>query len=244
MASPTPTKRTRTQSSAQEEDYGHLESWFNGEAQQMQEYIHTFSRKNLIVPKFLSMAWLKEEQLEEIRVIINHQKLKKFLELSGCIYPDLVKVFYTNLTIDGENMNSHVKGVDIEITPKVWFAVAGLRYEGQQIEKRVLDDFNKTVFYKACMRYPGEDVKSFGVGKLAMTPRILNLLIVWMLTPRGNNHATLTEDDLMLLYCLINKVKVNWVHTMMEHMMKEKKLNDYKLPYAILISRMLEFFEA
>jgi len=23
-----------------------------------------------------------------------------------------------------------------------------------------------------------------------------------MLTPRGSNHATLTEDDLMLLYCL------------------------------------------
>jgi len=211
MASHTPKKRTRTQSSTQEEDYGHLESWFNGEAKQMQEYIHTFSRKNLIAPKFLSMAWLKEEQLEEIRVIINHHKLKKFLELSGYIYPNLVKVFYTNLTIDGENMNSHVKGVDIEITPKVWFAVTGLRYEGQRIERGALYDFNKTVFYKACMRYPGEDVKPFGVGKLAMTPRILKLLIVWMLTPRGSNHATLTEDDLMLLYYLINKVKVNWV---------------------------------
>jgi len=66
-----------------------------------------------------------------VLTIINHQKLKKLLDLSGCIYPDLVKVFYTNLTIDGDNMNSHMKGVDIEITPKVWFAVTGLRYEGQ-----------------------------------------------------------------------------------------------------------------
>jgi len=75
-------------------------------------------------------------------------------------------------------MNSHVKGVDNEITPNIWFAVTGLSYEGQQIERGALDDFNKIAFYKACMRYPGEDVQSFGVGKLAMTPRILKLLIV------------------------------------------------------------------
>jgi len=93
------------------------------------------------------------------------------------------------------------------------------------------------------MRNPNEEVKSFGVGKLAITQRILKLLIVWILTPRGSNHATLTEEDLMLLYCLVNKVKVDWVFTMKDHMFKAQKLNDYKLPYAILISRMIEFFE-
>jgi len=93
------------------------------------------------------------------------------------------------------------------------------------------------------MRNPNEEVKSFGVGKLSITPRILKLLIVWILTPRGSNHATLTEEDLMLLYCLVNKVKVNWVSTMKDHMFKTQKLNDYKLSYAIFISRMLEFFE-
>jgi len=93
------------------------------------------------------------------------------------------------------------------------------------------------------MRNPNEEVKSFGVGKLAMTPRILKLLIVWILTPRGNNHATLTEEDLMLLYCLINRVKFDWVFTIKDHMFKARKLNDYKLLYAILISRMFEFFE-
>jgi len=93
------------------------------------------------------------------------------------------------------------------------------------------------------MRNPNEEVKSFGVGKLAITPRILKFMIVWILTPRGNNHATLTEEDLMLLYCLVNKVKVDWLFTMKDHMFKAQKLNDYKLPYAILISRMLEFFE-
>jgi len=30
---------------------------------------------------------------------------------------------------------------------------------------------------------------------------------------------------------------------MKNHIMRAQKLNDYKLPYAILVSRMLEFFE-
>ena len=47
----------------------------------------------------------------------------------------------------------------------------------------------------------------------------------------------------MLLYCLVNKVNVDWVFTMKDHMFNTQKLNDYKLPYAILISRILEFFE-
>ena len=159
------------------------------------------------------------------------------------MYPDLVKVFYTNRQFDGQNICTHLKGVDMLITPKEWFAITGLRHEGQQIERKALEDFNKTQFFKTCMRNPNEEVKSFGVGKLAITSRILKLLIVWILTPRGSNHATFTEEDLMLLYCLINKVKVDWVFTMKDHMFKAQKLNDYKLPYAILISRMLEFFE-
>jgi len=76
------------------------------------------------------------------------------------------------------------------------------------------------------MRNLNEKVKSFGVGKLAITPRILKLLIVWILTPRANNHATLTEEDLMFLYCLINKVKVDWIFIMKDHMFKAQKLND------------------
>jgi len=56
--------------------------------------------------------------------------LKKFLDLNGCIYPKLVKVFYTILIFYGEKMYIHVKGVDMEITPKVGFAIIRLRHEG------------------------------------------------------------------------------------------------------------------
>jgi len=157
MSSSTPTKRTRTSSSSQKKDQGHLESWFSGDTEQMQECIHNYSRKSLIAPKFITTKWLKEQQPEEITNIINHQKLRKFLGLNGCIYPDIVKVFYTNLMFDGKNMSSHVKGVDMLITPKEWFSITGLRHEGHLIERIALEDFSKTQFFKACMRNPNEE---------------------------------------------------------------------------------------
>ena len=59
--------------------------------------------------------------------------------MSGKIYPDLVKVFYTNFQIIGDNICSHVKGVDMEITHEVWTAITGLNtssFEDQQSKYR------------------------------------------------------------------------------------------------------------
>ena len=55
----------------------------------------------------------------ESRSLLKEQMLKRFLEMSGNIYPDLVRVFYTNFQIIGDNICSHVKGVDMEITHEV-----------------------------------------------------------------------------------------------------------------------------
>jgi len=54
---------------------------------------NTIDRKVIISPKFLRMEWLKEEKLDEVRDSLKHQKLEKFLKLSGNTYLDLVKVF-------------------------------------------------------------------------------------------------------------------------------------------------------
>jgi len=76
-----------------------------------------------------------------------------------------------------------------------------------------------------------------------MNPRLLAFILSWILTPKGFNHSTLTEEDLMLMYSLVYKLKVNWIYVIKDHMMKSKRLPDYRLPYAVLISRFLEHFE-
>jgi len=49
------------------------------------------------------------------------------------------------------------------------------------------------------------------VGGFSIILRLVAYIVIWLLTLRGFNHAMLTEDDLILMYCLINKIKVNWI---------------------------------
>jgi len=41
----------------------------------------------------------------------------------------------------------------------------------------------------------------------------------------------------------MNKVKINWIHIIKEHMQKSMRLSDYHYRYAILISKFLHYFE-
>jgi len=132
---------------------GKLESWFSGESELIEKFLHETSRKIVNTPKLVSFTWMKQQDLTMVRSLLKEQRLKRFLEMSRNIYPDLVKVFYTNLQFNGDILNSHVKGVDIEITNEVWTAITGRKYYGLRINRGnlgVIEEFNKMQFDHAC----------------------------------------------------------------------------------------------
>jgi len=67
----------------------------------------------------LSLDWLKEEKLVEVRSMLKFQKLDQFLNLTRNTYPDLVKVFLSNMWYDDECVYSQVKGIDFAINEEV-----------------------------------------------------------------------------------------------------------------------------
>ena len=86
-------------------------------------------------------------------------------------------------------------------------------------------------------------IRTCSVGGLRLDERLLALIVTWILTPRGNNHSVLTEEDLVYIYCIMKKIKINWIHIIKEHMQKAMRLSDYHYPYAVLISKFLLYFE-
>jgi len=189
---------------------------------------------------------MREENLTEAKTLFKHQKLKSFLEMIGNVYPDLVNFFYSNLVQDGKNLVSHVKGVKLKITREIWSNVGGIKSSGMKVSKgntAGIQGFNKMQFYRSCVRNPTQPVARFHAGNLTIIPRLLAYIIAWQLTPRGSNHATLHEEDLILLYCMMNQLKVNWVSTMVEHMLKSTRLPDYRFPYVIFVSKLIDYFE-
>jgi len=187
-----------------------LENWFVGDDEGITAYIHEMSRKQINIPKVLEFSWLKNENLNETRTALKHQRLKQLLEMTGNVYPDLVKVFYTNLTLDGKNLVSYMKWTKMKITNEVWNLVVGIKYAGLKVGKgntNGIQEFNKTQYYRSCVRDSSLSVNRFHAGNL--TPRLLACIIAWQLIPRGTNHVVLHEEDLILLYCIMNMIKVN-----------------------------------
>jgi len=99
---------------------GKLEGWFSGDVDLINKYLLETSRKSVETPKVVFFTWMKQQKLDSVRSILKEKRLKRFLELTGNIYPDLVKVFYTNLQFNGDSLVSHVKDVDMVITSDVW----------------------------------------------------------------------------------------------------------------------------
>jgi len=143
---------------------GKLGGWFSGESKLIDKYLHETSRKIVNTPKLVSFTWMKQQNLNTVRSLLKEQRLKCFLELTRNIYPDLVKVFYTNLQFNGESLVSHVKSVDIVIINDVWAAVAGLKFSGIKINRGnlgVVEEFNKMQFYTSCLKNPLSKVRFF-----------------------------------------------------------------------------------
>jgi len=195
---------------------GKLEGWLASDTNLINKYLLDTCRNNVNTPKVVSFTWMKQQKLDSVRSILKEQKLKRFLELTGNIYPDLVKVFYTNLLFYGDSLVSHVKGVDMVTISDVWSAVTDLKSYGLRTNRGnlgVVEDFNKNQFYKGCLKNPHSKVRNFSVGGLKLDERLVTFIVSWILTPRGSNRSTLSEEDLLLIYCIMNKVKINWIHT-------------------------------
>jgi len=92
--------------------------------------------------------------------------------MNGNIFPNLVKVFYTNITFEGRKMSSHVKGVDMEIT------LTGLKYSREKVDKgntNALEDFNKMQYYIATWM-----LRPRGVNHVVLTEQYL-VLLYWIM---------------------------------------------------------------
>jgi len=122
----------------------------------------------------------------------------------------------------------------------------GLKSSGLRINRGnlgVVEDFNKIQLYKGCLKDPHSKVRNFSVGGMKLDERLVAFIVSWILTSRGSNHSTLSEEDLLMIYCIMNKVKINWIHTIKEHMEKAMRFCDFHYPYVVLISKFLHYFE-
>ncbi|MED6182461.1 hypothetical protein PIB30_028590 [Stylosanthes scabra] len=75
------------------------------------------------------------------------------------------------------------------------------------------NEFEKMDAARALRLYPALSGK-YCISRMTTTHRLLLYAISYMLVPRKSNHGSATEEDLILLWAMINEKEINWPYLM------------------------------
>ncbi|KOM57704.1 hypothetical protein LR48_Vigan11g073700 [Vigna angularis] len=107
-----------------------------------------------------------------------------------------------------------VKGVNITIDDNVWSDIVGLKADGLDSHIRDCESnrfLTKRAIYINCLRYPGRF-----------------------------NEERISTEDVFLLNAIKTRIPTNWVAVLKHHMIAAGDNYARKLPYGVLISKVLE----
>src|SRR3954464_6096929 len=190
--------------------------------------------------------------------LLRFQGIKDFIETSDVVYPDLAKDFYAKLSISRNcTLSAIVKKTDIVLSLEEFGNCLGLPTEGVRIRHNIVCDeagfenYEKYAYYFTISRVSEQELASRNASSdrvhlysatLSVSDRMLHYLIAYILLPKHSNHSQISDIDMQLIFAIKNRIKVNWAYVVMHYMLHQRNLRG-SLPYAHLISRLLEYCE-
>ncbi|KOM48049.1 hypothetical protein LR48_Vigan07g175300 [Vigna angularis] len=235
-------RRTAGASSSSQPRLANIDGWISDQGKHA-NFVNSWQERKIMAVKFIRLDFFRFYGFQFPNTFAE-QGLTHLLEQKGCIYPDLIRVFYFNLRYRDGIISTKVKGVRIILDDNVWTNVAQLPIWDDTVKVHLgLDDFNRMMTFQSFLRHPERQTnrRQLLVGGFKVEERMIHNLIVWILCPRATNHAQCSEQDLLLLYGILNHIHIDWPALIADTMVKAKKSHSYQFPYALLLSRILEF---
>lgn len=87
----------------------------------------------------------------------------------------------------------------------------------------------------------GSDLSNFGPLSLGFENRILAHIVATTLVLRKGTLSNISNRDVVVLYCLLKKLRINWAMWFREYMIESAEDNNSSasLPYGLLICRII-----
>ncbi|KAJ1375909.1 hypothetical protein SESBI_50497 [Sesbania bispinosa] len=208
---------------------------------QVESFLEGFLARPIVEPRFMDLDFFHSNGFE-FPNLIEYQGLKHFVSIECKYLVELVKVFYSNLTIANEDLLSEVKNVKIRVRPSDWLAIAGLKYEGEKFDTtkiRSWENYNRTKAVRCMIRTGLQIPKKLNARSLRVEDRLLHYTYARILIPRGINYAQMSEEDIFVLWAIKNRILLNWPFHILQHMKKVKDKYMMSLPYALLVTKIL-----
>ncbi|KAF7826505.1 hypothetical protein G2W53_017669 [Senna tora] len=226
-------------------------------------------RASIVEGHIEELQWLKEllRKRSPVRVPVRLRSFSQVVDkeqgtrktlhcdqlLKGESYSEtVVKVFYSNLTWDDEEkcMLSEVRGKIIKVSHEKLAKLLGVRSEGHcfidQASLEKIPNYDAQIVLRALIpdNAPSHNVvANFLTSKFKVGMRFLHYIVSSCLFKKGGNtsHASVVEQFAM--YCIMTDTKFNIPSLMIERMMRCTRVTNVSLPYASLVTLILEKYK-
>ncbi|CAL5201627.1 unnamed protein product [Lathyrus oleraceus] len=171
-----------------------------------------FQKKMLLPPRFGNLENFYYKCFSFLE-LFRAQGIDKLLGSYGEVYPNLVRVFYSNLVIEKGVINSNVKGISITLTIIFFGESLGIPHEGVGIRINVnanLPGYNKRDIL--------ELLGSLNINFFRKGRKLLVLIRKETLVPKFANFSTVSDCEMQILYAIKNNIHVNWAYVILNHL--------------------------
>ncbi|MED6141786.1 hypothetical protein PIB30_106972, partial [Stylosanthes scabra] len=229
-----PTKKSRGGSSSMEpppQDHPLAQWFYNNEDFDL--YHSDFASRKLIPPR---------------QGILVRQNIVNLLKIKDSYYPDLIAIAYTTLDVEFEEddlvfsfkIGKNTYALESSELSAIW----SLNYNGEKVESgHASEEFRRNYSKEnACTMFNIPiGIPKPTAGLLNVEHRLLHYFLTYVLIPRSGNHGLLLDEDLEIMWRMVNGQQINWVYLIVTHMRRTKLGNSKGLPYAILWTAIFKY---
>ncbi|MED6150017.1 hypothetical protein PIB30_068095 [Stylosanthes scabra] len=179
----------------------------------------------ILPPKYIGDGVLPDAKYSEFWRLIDIQGLRPFLYTRGRYYPRFVAAASTTIFIrenedEGEEfaLGFRLGGREFKFTVDALAAAWGLRNEGDTFKGgnhplRMWNEFSKATAVRE-LRLEQAAPGKYAVSRMSTDHRLLLYVLSYVLLLRKSNHGTATEEDLLILWAIVNEKQIHWPYLM------------------------------
>ncbi|MED6113419.1 hypothetical protein PIB30_070616 [Stylosanthes scabra] len=197
-----------------------VERWFE-EEDKVTDFDDRLSKMEILPPKYIGDGVLPDAKYPEFWQLIDIQGLRPFLYTRERYYPRFALAASTTIFIrenenEGEGfvLSFRLGGRKFKFTLEVLADSSGLRNEGDTFKGgnhplETCNEFSKATAVRE-RRLEQAALGKYAVSKMSTDHRLLLYVLSYALLPRKSNHGTATEEDLLILWAIVNEKRIHW----------------------------------
>ncbi|MED6177900.1 hypothetical protein PIB30_102489 [Stylosanthes scabra] len=204
------------------------ERWFDDDNERL-TYDERLSKMEILPPKFIGDGVLPDEKYPEFWRLIDIQGLRPFLYMRERYYPYFVAAAFIRDNLNNDGSGSFVFGFRLEgrnyefpltTLANVWgLKNEGVTFKGGNNPHGTWNEFNKLDAIRG-LRLEHAAPGKYAISRISTDHRLLLYVLSYVLLPRKSNHGSASEEDLFILWAMVQEKQIHWPYLMAHRMLR------------------------